>query len=369
VALGLPSRMRICHVTTLHQPDDARIVVRECATLAAAGHDVHLVARAGRAQEHDGVAYHPAEAHGSVGRRLAAALTAARRVGADAYHLHDPELIPVGVALKAAGARVVYDAHEDTPQEVADHTGGLAGRLLPPAWTATEAAAGRLFDGIVAATPTIARRFPARKTVLVRNFPVRREAATFAGPPLAEREPVAVYVGGVTAARGAPEMVRAIERVGVAGARLALVGDFQPAALRAELEALAGWGRVTALGRVSREGVADALRSARVGLAVLQPLATHLDALPVKLFEYMAAGIPVVASDFPLWREIVEPEGCGVLVDPQDVGAIAAAVERLLVDPVAGGELGARGRAAFERTYSWDAEGERLVALYERLGR
>jgi glycosyltransferase involved in cell wall biosynthesis len=107
------------------------------------------------------------------------------------------------------------------------------------------------------------------------------------------------------------------------------------------------------------------LRGARVGLLVLHPVEAHLESLPIKLFEYMAAGIPVVASDFPAWRELVGD--AGLLVDPYDVGAIAGAIDTLLDDPQAAEAMGARGRAAVADRYGWEGEAERLLSLYERL--
>jgi len=366
--------MRIAHVTTLHPPDDARIVVRECATLAAAGHKVHLVARGAGRLDDDAIVPAPIEVDEvrtgprGLARRLRGALKAARAVGADLYHLHDPELLPLVLPLKAGGAAVVYDVHEDAPREVIAFGSSRAlGRARSLAWIAAEAAAARIVDGIVAATPTIEHRFPRSKTVLARNFPVAAEVDAFAGPPLAERPPVALYVGGISTLRGAHELVAGIERVRVDGARLVLAGDFQPPELRAELSQLPGWERVDALGRLPRDGIAEQLRRARVGVVTLHPIAIHHDALPVKLFEYMAAGIPVVASDFPLWREIVQGAQCGVLVDPQDPAAVGEAIERCLADPAAAEEMGRRGRDAVQLRYAWEPEGQRLLALYARI--
>jgi glycosyltransferase involved in cell wall biosynthesis len=193
--------------------------------------------------------------------------------------------------------------------------------------------------------------------VVVRNFPTADEATSFVGGPHAERPPHVVYLGGVTAIRGAREMAAAIERVRTP-ARLVLAGPVD------EGLDLSGE-RVDRRGPLSREGVAEVLREARVGLLVLHPLAAHLESLPIKLFEYMAAGIPVVASDFPLWRELIGE--AGILVDPLDVDAIAAALDELLADPVRAEEIGRKGREAVETRFSWEQEGERLLSLYDRL--
>jgi hypothetical protein len=85
------------------------------------------------------------------------------------------------------------------------------------------------------------------------------------------------------------------------------------------------------------------------------------------MFEYMAAGLPVIASDFPLWREIVDGAGCGLLVDPMDPRAIAEAMQWIIDHPEEAAEMGRRGRAAVEHTYNWEAESTKLVELYRRL--
>jgi glycosyltransferase involved in cell wall biosynthesis len=363
--------MKVVHVTTLHPSDDARIAWRECWTLAKAGHDVHLVARGRTAPP--GVTLHPLDGDvrpglPSLARRLHAAKEAGLAVGGDVFHLHDGELLGMLPALKARRRRVVYDVHEDRPRELLAFASRRAvARSLSASWAAAEFAAGLLVDAVVAATPGIAARFPAAKTALVRNFPVREEVEAFAGPPLADREPLVLYVGNITALRGARELVNAVAQVETPGVRLALAGSFAPASLRDELARLPGWPRVEELGWLDRDGVAHALHRARVGLVTLHEVAIHVDALPVKLFEYMAAGIPVVASDFPSWRAIVEEAGCGLLVDPLDPAAIARAVDELLADPGLAEEMGRRGREAVQSRYSWEPEGERLLALYDRL--
>jgi glycosyltransferase involved in cell wall biosynthesis len=360
--------MRIVHLTTLHPPLDVRIFEKECRTLASAGHEVDLVAFGDDGQE-DGVVFHslgdePARPGlGRLARRLAAAWRTARSVPGDVYHVHDPELIPVAALLRLGGRRVVYDAHEETAREVvAMHPERpVLGRVLSLVWAVAERICAVAVSAVVAATPAISRRFPARKTVVVRNFPTASESESFVGGPHAQRPPLVLYLGGVTAIRGAREMAAAIERVSTPGAKLVLGGTVrQPgleAALRSERIELRGW--------LSRPDVAAELRQTRVALLVLHPVPAHLESLPIKLFEYMAAAIPVVASDFPLWRELID--GAGVLVDPLDVDAIAAAVDRLLANPAQAEAMGARGRELVASRYSWEGEAAKLLELYERL--
>ena len=128
------------------------------------------------------------------------------------------------------------------------------------------------------------------------------------------------------------------------------------------------WRRVDFRGFQPYEAVVDELRSARIGLALLHQLPNHTDAVRSnKLFEYMAAGIPLIAPDFSSWREIVTAHGCGLIVNPREPAEIAAAIERLLRNPAEAEAMGARGREAVQREFNWGREERRLLSLYERL--
>src|SRR3546814_3897042 len=83
----------------------------------------------------------------------------------------------------------------------------------------------------------------------------------------------------------------------------------------------------------SSDLLAEEMAQARAGLVLLHPTNNYLVIRPNKLFEYMAAGLPVIASDFGHWREVVEPAGCGLLVNPTDTRAIARAIEHLIGHP------------------------------------
>ena len=85
------------------------------------------------------------------------------------------------------------------------------------------------------------------------------------------------------------------------------------------------------------------------------------------MFEYMAAGIPVLASDFPLWRCIVEEANCGMLVDPLDPEAIAKGMQWFIEHPDEALEMGQSGRRAVEERYNWEKEFPKLQALYDSI--
>ena len=372
------SRPKVVHLTSAHQALDTRIFVKECRTLAAAGYDVVLVCPDAPDSSRDGVRF-AAVGKGIAGKgktRLARmtlgtwrVLMQALRENADVYHFHDPELIPAGLLLRLAGKRVVYDVHEDLPRQV-ESKDWIPRRIRPLVARGAallETIAERAFAAIVAATPTIGERFSPAKTVVVKNFPLLSE---FDAPATAyeDRPMHVVYVGSISFVRGAAHAVRAVDALPRdLAATLVLAGKLDDDAYVHELRALPGWGRVSFLGWQNRDGVRCVLDRARVGLVTLHPVANYIEAYPVKLFEYMIAGLPVVASRFPLWERIVKDAGCGLLVDPLDPQEIAAAIAYLLRNPDEAQRMGERGRQAALAQYRWDHEAAKLVELYRRL--
>jgi hypothetical protein len=359
----------------VHPPDDARIAARECRTLLDAGIATVLVAAdIGRAPYPELPTLLIRRPSGrltrillSTWRTMMAGLSLRGRI----YHLHDPELIPMGLVLKLLGKCVVYDVHENLPKQV------LGKRWLPP-WSRHTAArlaaliervADSFFDAIVVANATSLERFRNPRTVLVRNYADVREFAR-SGPARAHRDrpPMIAYVGAISRERGLLEMVDAMALVRHPDATLILAGPM-PEDLTDVVARRPGWDRVVAAGWHSRAAVQDLLARARIGVSVLHPLPNYLDNYPSKLFEYMASGLPSIVSDFPLWREVIDETDCGVVVDPLDPRAIAAAIDELLADPDRAEAAGERGRVATHERLNWTVEGEKLVQLYTRLTR
>jgi glycosyltransferase involved in cell wall biosynthesis len=373
--------MRIAHVTISHRPFDVRIFWKECRTLADAGHDVHVFIPGEAPEPKDGIIFHPlpdiapTAYFWRVWRHLRAIHRAARAVEADVYHLPDPTLIPIALLLRRRGAKVVYDAHEDRPLQARTkyYARPVVGRVSSRLFAGLERVAKRRFDAFVAATPAIARAFPAERTALVRNFPLLEEFPEWRlrrARPHRERPNTVAYVGGIQLHMGLREMVKALELVPRRlNVRLVLMGDFSRShpSFVDEVHRLPGWSRVEHLGWVSREAVVERLLDARIGLSVFHPRPELPEALPTKLFEYMAAGVPVLASDFPLWSALIGEARCGLTVDPLDPQAIADGIVTLLDDPDAAEAMGARGRRAVETTYNWSTERARLLELYASL--
>jgi len=367
--------LRVCHLSSAHHGLDVRIFAKECVSLAKAGCEVHLVLSAnpgdvGKAAA-EGVVLHPVPSVG--GRPSRFVLKAWRtfrvawRTRAQVYHFHDPELLPWGVLLRLRGAAVVYDAHEDFPLDLLGKDWIPAMVRRPLAWFAErfEKLLSRAFFQVVAATPTIRDKFRARgvPAVAIGNFPRLADLAPRA-PGREERR--VCYIGALSPIRGVVEIVEAIGRCRT-GTRLALAGAYE--GVRPEdLATRPGWQRVDDLGWLSRDQVGQLLAGSIAGLVTLHPEPNYVVAQPIKMFEYMGAGLPVIASDFPAWREVIDAGGgCGLRVDPLDPDAIAAAIDWLAEHPEDARRMGANGRQAVERMYNWEAEEKALLDFYAAL--
>lgn len=362
--------LKITHVSCAHPWTDNRVHLREAATAAAAGFDTTLIAIENDLETPDtGVRVVLLPARRRLSRFTAGAVEAVRaalRTKADLYQLHDPELIWAIPLLRARGAKVIYDSHEDMPSDMADK--GYIPRPLQPLFQALAhliVAVSRLSTHVIAATERISLRY--RRVTVIHNYPRLGDAER---KPLAwdERQDAAVYVGQVAVERGALPMLKAVSRPGFPdSASLTIAGSIVPEALEREMRQQPEWSRVDYRGVVPPQEARDLIREGRVGLVLFARSTANVDALPTKMFEYMAEGTPVIASDFPLWRSILEDADCGLLVDQTSPESIASAVGAYYADPELWARHSLNARKASEQTLNWAPEGRRLVELYDTL--
>lgn len=365
--------MKVVHLTSAHTRTDTRIFLKQCVSLAANGYQVSLVVADGKGDERlcDVQIMDAGASRGRLDRMRKAperVLAKCLDFDADIYHLHDPELIPIGLKLKKMGKKVIFDAHEDVPKQLL----GKPYLNKPMLWAISkvfgmyESWACRRFDGVIAATPCIRDKFLQINphTVDINNFPLLGELD--AQVPWTEKATEVCYVGGIAQIRGIVELVKALDLT-QSDVRLNLCGLFSEPALEQVCKALPGWKSVNEHGFVDRAGVRQVMGRSIAGLVTFHPLPNHIDAQPNKMFEYMSAGVPVIASDFPLWREIVIGNQCGLCMDPMDSTAIAGAIDYLVNHPSEARQMGENGRRAVLNRYNWSVEEAKLIAFYKSI--
>ncbi len=366
--------MKICHLTSVHPAGDIRIFEKECKSLAANGYEVVLIAKNKVAETRDGIKIIPFPV---IKNRLLRVFFSpfrmffiARKQEAQIYHFHDPELIITGLLLRFFTKTVlVYDIHEDYKTSIRQkyYLPGIISIPLAGLFGLFESLAGRFFH-IVLAEKYYSRRFP--RGIQVLNYPLLLPVH-----PGSDRNPVSpgpvrlIYTGIVTASRGAYVHARLLTLV--KDIEIYFIG-FCRKGVAEKIREIAGDQKY----RLYLEGENQFVLPSRIrhyyetgywlaGLAVF-PYSDHYRQKELtKFFEYMAAGLPIICSDFPVWRELVEANGVGLVVNPSEPRALVEAVEFLRTNPEKAAEMGDKGKRLTQDLYNWQKEAKTLLEFYK----
>ena len=372
-------RPRVLHLSVVHKPDDPRIHERECRTLADAGYQVmYMAPGAPRAMDDTGVQLAPLPERGRTTRFLSSVdiIKALRALRPDVVHIHDPELLTLFPLMRPFVPRLVYDMHEYVVEAVANKP-YIPAKLRPAASTTTalsQKSLAAMGDGVVV---VIADQLdalgdkPVRRLALP-NYPrVERFEDAEPLPELAADPRLKlVYVGSLSRARGCSMMLDVMERLAPNDAVLYLGGTFNEGALETEVRrrlAAGLGGRVKLLGRIPPAELPRYLSAADVVWVPSRPDRQYRHpTIPTKLLEGMAVGLAALVSDLPGRGDVVTGAGCGVAV-PAGVDGHTDGVRRLLAARDELPAMGARGREAVARRYSWEAVEGDLVDFYGAL--
>ncbi|WP_182879762.1 glycosyltransferase [Microbispora sp. H10949] len=379
--------MRVCVATTVHHPEDARITHRQIRALLDAGHEVTFVAPFTHCNVTPSPGIRAVDVPRAVGlhrsRALRASSSALRRATRDADLLlvHDIELL---LTLPRRRPPTVWDVHEDTiaALDAKSYLPGPLRGVLPPLIRAIESRAERRLH-LILAEEAYRARFPGPHPVVPNHTYVPPT------PPPPPGDSRVVYVGHISAARGAAEMIEVARRLRPYGIRLDLIGPAD-AAVRPMLRDAQREGVLDWFGYVPNRHALRMAEGALAGLSLLHDLPNYRQSTPTKIVEYMARGIPVVTTPLPNAASLVGRVDCGTIVpfgepgatsgtvaDPvagtaPDSGsdsvadAVVRAVLRLRDDPERRAEMGARGYVEALNHYHWPAVAGDFVALLER---
>lgn len=364
---------KICHMTSAHSAEDDRIFVKECCSLVTAGYDTSLVA-CGTVYDKNcvhiiGIGNAPS---GRIKRMLKTSKLVyekALSVDADIYHFHDPELLPYGLKLKKRGKKVIFDSHECYREQIRskNYLPVWMRSIISAAYSWYEDYVLRHLDAVIFPC-TMGGKNPFEgkccRAAIISNAAILGEFFSRYDPKH-ERLPDSVcYIGGLTEARGINNNILAVSKV---GARLYLAGEFASDEYEAKLREKPEFACVEYLGVLNRAEVAQLLSDCCIGLCTLLDRGQYLkiDTFGIKVFEYMSMGLPVILSDCPYNRKMVDKLKFGICVDPENVDEIADAIRYLLDHPEEAKRMGENGRRAIKEEFNWGVEEKKLLALYE----
>lgn len=365
-------KIKVCHFSSVHRSDDVRIFLKECSSLAQEGFEVFLVTANSETEivngvQRIGVTNVTSNRFTRMLKTSKAVYKKALSLDADIYHFHDPELLPYGLKLKRKGKKVIYDAHEDVPKQI------LGKFWIPSFFRKPLAMVFRRYENYVSkrmsyiftATPFIRDRFVLvnPNSIDINNFPLLSELQE--NTNWEEKAPRVCYIGGLSKIRGIGELMDAMDLL--PEIKIDLAGNFSPALFGTMIREKKSWRNVTEHGFVNRVETAKIMAQSKAGIVTFLPLPNHVDAQPNKMFEYMSAGIPVIGSNFPLWKDIIEKNECGICVDPTNPLEIANAIQKVIDNDELAKKMGENGRKAVLETYNWSIESKKLITIYKKL--
>lgn len=374
----MESKIKVCHVTSVHSRYDTRVFYKECTSLAKAGFDVTLLVADGQPEEAlNGVhilstATRPHSRLKRILKSSSAIFSKALEINAVIYHLHDPELLPLGVKLKRIGKKVIFDSHENYPAQIKCkyYLPALVRNLAAMAFRCYETFSVRNYDAVI--TPCTfyggVDIFAGRcqRTQIISNTPLLsefynkyRDKMRFPIQPLR-----ICHVGGLTYARGITYLIKAAHMVGV---KLMLAGEFSPPGYHEELMMMPEYECVDYRGFLSREALVDFYHEVNIGIATILNVGQYNtgDNFATKVYEYMSMSLPVIVSKYSYSLKVLEKYKFGISVDPENVDEIADAIKYLINNPQIAKQMGENGRRAVKDKFNWDVEEKKLCSLYQ----
>ena len=366
--------MKICHITSVHSRYDPRIFQKQCRSLVKFGYDVHLVVADGTGGEiKDGIhIYDVGKPSGRIKRMIKttkAIYKKAIELNADIYQLHDPELLPCGLKLKKRGKKVVFDSHEDVPKQIMSSKAYIpffVRKAISYLYGKFEKRAIKKFDAVISVSPDIVDRLKKinPNTVMITNYPIVEKIE----PNTQNAEKTICFTGLISPLWSHTNILESLTLLD--GVKYNLAGPVDSNYLNV-LQKHDSWKQVNFAGRLPQNEVFNFIRNSAIGMALcdyVEEMGYNVGTLGnTKLFEYMRAGIPMICTDFILWKQIIEEEKCGICVNPRDVKSIAEAIEYLLSNPEKAKGMGIAGQNAVKEKYNWDTQEKILLNLYQNL--
>lgn len=363
--------MRVCQVSSVHPTFDTRIFHKICVSLAKE-HEVFYVSANAKSEEISGVHIIGVDLPRSRIRRVLSLNRIYRRlceINADVYHFHDPELMSIGTKIRRKyGKRVIFDSHEDGPMQflTKEYLPRWAAYVASKIYTVYEKHYLKKFDAIVSVTPSIVERLKRinSNTYQITNYPWCTEVDIQEN----KYENKVCFFGGILPQWMHDKIIKALSGLDV---KYVLAGPVYPPDFLEKQINDDNKSKIEYLGRISHNECLKYMRLCSAGLAIIDYVPNFGGKLGTlgnnKLFEYMQQGIPVIATDCVLWKDIINKYKCGICVNPHNIDEIRSAINFYISNPSVAKEHGCNGQEAVKKEFNWETQEKILLRMYKEI--
>lgn len=365
--------IKITHLTSAHSRYDTRIFIKECMSLAKIeDYEVSLIVADGLGDEiKNGIhIFDVGKLDGRLNRIFRTSkniLAKAIEIDSDIYHFHDPELISVGLKLKKLGKKVIFDIHENIALQIKgkEYINYFLRNILSYVYSKYEKRALKKFDMLVLAEDSYMEYYSklSNNVIIILNMPDIEPLKKF---QVDNREKNGLfYIGGISNDRGLDVTIEAIKilKETISDIYMHYIGNTYDNILDSiDIESIQN--NIKFYGPMPLFDGLEFSKEAKIGLSILKPIDNYTKSYSTKVFEYMALGLPVVTSNFKLYKNIVEKYHCGLCVNPLDPKEIAKAITYIVTNPNEAKQMGENGKRAVRERYNWEIEEKKLFKMY-----
>lgn len=370
--------VKIVHLTSAHPRYDTRIFVKECISLSKIeNYEVYLIVADGLGNEiKEGVHFYDVgKSNGRLDRIFKTTkkiFSMAIELNANIYHLHDPELLPIGLKLKKRGEQVIFDIHENISKQIKskDYINPFIRWSLSFIYAQYEKKVLKRMDRLILAEDSYTEYYSkiSNKITVILNMPDVNMLKEF---QVENRDKNGLfYIGGISNLRGLDVTIEAIKLLKdkIPDIYMHYVGNTYDNILDTiDIEVIENhikfYGAMPLL-----EGL-KLSKNAKIGLSILKPIENYTTSYSTKIFEYMALELPVITSNFELYKNVVEKYNCGLCVDPLNVNEIADGIKYIIENPKIAKEMGKNGKKIVFEKFNWKNEERKLHNLYKEVSK
>jgi len=374
---------KICFLSTMHAAKDKRIFYKEGVSLAKHGFSVTHICpgKDNKKWSKNGVMiYEYRNSKRKWGRivNIIKLALMSMSLNGHVYHCNEIDSWLVGVILKyIKRTKVVFDVHEHYLSLLKEKmVNKFYGNLVVSLFRLYINILSERSDGIVLAKKSLIDHFIhcKNKVYVARNFALLAQINDIAKKKCEPRkkELCCIHVGLISKKRGWPNMVKAFERLKKHKVKLEVVGEFTDGTKEEFTNYIESKGlreKISYVKWVEFSSLLRKLAVSDIGIIGFQPgVMNHIYAMPHKLFDYMAAGLPVIIPCFSIEiTEIVKSSDCGILANTEKSFEIANSIEYLIDHPRERKRMGINGQKAVLTKYNWEIEFKQILIMYDKL--